>query len=173
VPFVRVSRDKRGYQQIYLMDTPVRGRPSKPLLLYWYRTPPGLRVGRDPFDPELRRAIEARNPGVVFDWEKLSVLPAVPVETESWRERRQAERQARQVLREAGDSEVSEPADTLEVDPDRALPASPVTDQTDTQKGAHRRRSSRRHRGSSPPTPADASSNQVGETFEQKPSDTS
>src|SRR5688500_14177042 len=98
------------------MDTPVRrGGPSKPLPPYGYRTPPGVRAGRDAVDPESRRAIEAQSPGVVFDWEKLSVLPVEPREAEWWRERRQAERLARQLRRE-GDAQPEITADTAGVE---------------------------------------------------------
>ena len=44
--FVRVSRDKRGYEHIYLIDaTARRGKASRPRVLYWFRTPPGVMVG--------------------------------------------------------------------------------------------------------------------------------
>ena len=79
MPFVRVSRDKRGYETIYLVHTSQRrGRPPATRVLYAFRTPPGLKVGRDPFDPELRRTLESQNPGVEFDWDRLSNIPAPP-----------------------------------------------------------------------------------------------
>jgi hypothetical protein len=103
VPFVRVSRDKRGYQHIYLFEVSSR-RPSRPRILYWFRTPPGVRVGREPFDEPVRRVLEAQNPGVTFDWKKLvsdTLQPAPDVE--NWRERRRAEREAKRARR--GDEE--------------------------------------------------------------------
>ena len=36
---------------------PRRGKPSRPQVLYWYRTPPGIKVGRAPFDPAIRQAL--------------------------------------------------------------------------------------------------------------------
>jgi hypothetical protein len=106
VPFVRVSRDKRGYQHIYLFELfeVSSRRPSRPRILYWFRTPPGVRVGREPFDEPMRRVLEAQNPGVTFDWKKLvsdALQPAPDVE--NWRERRRAEREAKRVRR--GDEE--------------------------------------------------------------------
>jgi hypothetical protein len=103
VPFVRVSRDKRGYENIYLFEVSSR-RPSKPRILYWFRTPPGVRVGREPFDEPVRRALEAQNPGVTFDWKKLTSDTLVPpADVENWRERRRAEREAKRARK--GDEE--------------------------------------------------------------------
>jgi len=98
VPFVRVSRDRRGYEHIYLFEVSSR-RPSKPRILYWFRTPPGVRVGREPFDEPVRRALEAQNPGVTFDWKKLASGTLPPPALENWRERRRAEREAKRARR--------------------------------------------------------------------------
>jgi hypothetical protein len=90
VPFVRFSRDRRGYEHVYLIDTKDRGRTR---LLYWFRTPPGVRVGRNPFDLDTQRSLERQNPGVQFDWPQIvaaKMPPPAPVE--SWREKRRAER---------------------------------------------------------------------------------
>jgi len=117
VPFVRCTRDKRGYEHIYLMHASGRrGKPSKPRLLYWFRTPPGVKVGREPFDESVRRSIEAQNPGVVFDWKKLSVIPQAPPDVEYWRERRRSERAAKQARRVDEAPAASEP-DTDEQEP--------------------------------------------------------
>jgi hypothetical protein len=100
VPFLRFSRDKRGYEHTYLVHTSNRrGRPARPRILYWYRTPPGIRVGRPPFDEEVRRTIEAHNPGVTFDWSTFAATTIPPAEPEPWWERRRAERVARQARR--------------------------------------------------------------------------
>ncbi len=82
MPFVRFSRDKRGYEHIYLVHTSQRrGRRRGTRVLYWFRTPPGVKVGREPFDAELRRTLEAQNPGVAFDWDRLSNTPIPPPES--------------------------------------------------------------------------------------------
>ena len=101
MPFVRFSRDKRGYEYVYLVHTPTRrGRSGRSRVLYWYRTPPGVRVGRQPFDIEVQRAQEQQNPGVLFDWEAIVGTPMPPPDmTEFWRERRRAEKVARQERR--------------------------------------------------------------------------
>jgi hypothetical protein len=97
VPAVRFSRDKRGYEYVYLVHTPMRrGKPGRSRVLYWYRTPPGVRIGRKPFDEEVQRTVEAQNPGVTFDWEAIIATPMPPPDmTEFWRERRRAEKAAR------------------------------------------------------------------------------
>jgi len=101
VPFLRFSRDKRGYENIYLVHNQNRrGKPPRQRVLYWYRTPPGVRVGRPPFDEEARRRLEAQNPDVTFDWPAIIATPMPPpAENEQWRERRRAERAAKQALR--------------------------------------------------------------------------
>ena len=101
VPFVRVTRDKRGYEQIALMHAPARrGKPSKPRTLYVFRTPPGVKLGREPFDEPVRRAIEEQNPGVFFDWSKLSHIAPPPPDVEYWKEKRRAEKAAKQARRD-------------------------------------------------------------------------
>ncbi len=101
MPFVRFARDKRGYDLIYLVHTPPprRGKPARPRLLYFFRTPPGAKVGREPFDETVRRTLEAQNPDVVFDWAALSKIPVPSPDAEHWRERRRLEREAKQARR--------------------------------------------------------------------------
>jgi hypothetical protein len=96
VAFFRFSRDKRGYEHFYLVE-PVTNRKgkSRPRVLYWYRTPPNVKVGRPPFDDEMRRAIEAQYPDVTFDWTKIVEAPIPSADAEQWRERRRAERAER------------------------------------------------------------------------------
>lgn len=40
-------------------------------ILYWFRTPPGVRVGRAALDEEAIRLIEANNPDLEFDWTRI------------------------------------------------------------------------------------------------------
>jgi hypothetical protein len=96
VAYLKFSRDKRGYEHFYLVQPSNRGK-ARPRVLYWFRTPPGVKVGRSPFDPEMRRALEAQNPDVVFDWDAITHTPIPPpVEPERWRERRRVERAFRE-----------------------------------------------------------------------------
>jgi len=96
VPFVRFARDKRGYEYVYLVHESTRGgRASRPIVLYWYRTPPGVKVGRPPFDEEVRQRLEAQNPEIRFDWRAITSAQPPPPDAEHWRERRRAEKAAK------------------------------------------------------------------------------
>jgi len=72
VPFLRVLRDKRGYETSYLMDWVRDGSGRlRSRLLYAFRTPPGVLVGRTALDPSTRRELEQRFPALEFDWRTL------------------------------------------------------------------------------------------------------
>jgi len=68
VPFLRVIRDKRGYETTYLMHLYRDGQRQRSKILYVFRTPGGVRVGRDPLEPDVLRLIEAQYPDIVFNW---------------------------------------------------------------------------------------------------------
>jgi len=68
VPFLRVIRDKRGYETTYLMHWYREGNRQHSRILYVFRSPGGVRVGRDPLEPEILRTIEAQHPDIAFDW---------------------------------------------------------------------------------------------------------
>ena len=68
MPFLRVIRDKRGYETTYLMHWFRDGNRQRSRILYAFRTPGGMRVGRDPLEPEILREIEARHPEIAFEW---------------------------------------------------------------------------------------------------------
>ncbi len=112
--FLRFSRDKRGYENFYLVETSTNRRgKTRARVLYWFRTPPGVKVGREPFDPDIRRALEAQNPNVVFDWRKISETPIPSADAERWRERRRLDRAERARRRgEAGEGDEAPGAET-------------------------------------------------------------
>jgi len=118
VPFVRFSRDRRGYEHIYLVHAAQgRGRSSGPTkVLYWYRTPPGLKVGREPFDETARRALEAEYPNLQFDWKRIVTTPMPPAEGENWREKRRLMKE----MRAARADEAREPPSADAAEPVRA-----------------------------------------------------
>lgn len=93
--FLRFTRDKRGYEYFYLVQPSQRRGKSAARVLYWFRTPPNIKVGREPFDEAIRRELEAQNPDVSFDWRKILETPIPSADAEKWRERRRAERAAR------------------------------------------------------------------------------
>jgi hypothetical protein len=164
--FLRFTRDKRGYEHFYLVQ-PTTNRRGKvrTRILYWFRTPPNVKVGRQPFDDALRRALEAQNPGVTFDWQKIVETPIPSADAEKWRERRRAER-AERVARQAA-TDVEEAADesaAVEVEADesatdetasddQAIEASPANvpevraAQPDEQQHQQQQRRRRRRRG--------------------------
>ena len=115
MPYLKFSRDKRGYEHFSIIEpgTPRRGRPQRPRLLFWFRTPPQVKVGRLPFTDDVRRAIEAQNPGVRFDWPRLLATPIPPPDAEHWRERRRIEKAAKQAAKEAEGSEASEDVEEI------------------------------------------------------------
>ena len=78
MPYLRFSRDKRGYENTYVLHAGGTGGKSRPRMLYWFRTPPNVKVGRLPLDAEAIRAVEVHNPDVTFDWNKMLKVRATP-----------------------------------------------------------------------------------------------
>jgi len=66
-----------------------RGKPRS-RILYWFRTPPGVRVGRAALDEEAIKLIEEHNPDVEFDW--TTILKGEPPERKSKDRERTEER---------------------------------------------------------------------------------
>jgi hypothetical protein len=101
VAFLKFSRDKRGYEHFFLVQPTTRRGKTRERILYWFRTPPGVRVGRLPFSDTVRRGLETQFPDVSFDWTKLLDTPPPPPapDVERWRERRRAERAAKHAVR--------------------------------------------------------------------------
>ena len=68
MPFLRVIRDKRGYETAYLMHLYRDGHRQRSRILYVFALPGGVRVGRGALDPDVLREIEAHYPDIDFDW---------------------------------------------------------------------------------------------------------
>ena len=78
---MRFARDKRGYETTSLVHAERRQGRSRQRILYWFRTPPGVKVGRPALDEAAIRWIEEHNPDIEFDWQKIleaKPLPAPP-----------------------------------------------------------------------------------------------
>lgn len=74
MPFLRITRDRRGFEYVAILHhEPARSR-GKPRLLYFSRAPVPLIVGRPVLDEVTRHELEAAHPEVIFDWARL-VLP--------------------------------------------------------------------------------------------------
>jgi hypothetical protein len=105
VPFLRVIRDKRGYETTYLMDWYREGARQRSRILYVFRSPGGVRVGRAPLEPEVLRQIQSHYPHIVFDWK--AVLDTRQVIDSAPEHRRP---QARRRSDEEGSVELAPPA---------------------------------------------------------------
>jgi hypothetical protein len=161
--FLRFTRDKRGYEHFQLLQ-PVANRrgPARSRILYWFRSPPNVKVGREPFDESVRTALEQQNPDVEFDWPQILATPIPSGDVERWRERRRRAREARQFadedvadsdgveLREteqlSDDSGENVPAENLEQAGQTAAPA-PADNQVPEVALSRRRSRRRRRRG--------------------------
>jgi hypothetical protein len=75
---LRFTRDKRGYETTSLVHAGRRNGRSRQRILYWFRTPPGVKVGRPALDEDAIRWIEEHNPDIKFDWPKILEAPAAP-----------------------------------------------------------------------------------------------
>jgi hypothetical protein len=71
VPFLRFSKDRRGYESTFLLRAQRAGERDAPVLLYWFRTPPHVKMGRGALDEETIRALEDTHPSVDFDWPRI------------------------------------------------------------------------------------------------------
>jgi len=96
VPFIRQSRDKRGFEYTYVMHTyhPGAGGQQRPRLLYLFRSPSSVRLGRTALDAEVMEALEHTHPDLSFDWQVLS-REAAATRIDNSGERQQAPPQRR------------------------------------------------------------------------------
>jgi hypothetical protein len=73
VPFIRYSRDKRGYESTFVMHAYRPGQgPQRARVLYLFRTPAHVKIGRQALEPEVMEALEHTHPDLSFDWTNLS-----------------------------------------------------------------------------------------------------
>ena len=82
MPFLRVIRDKRGYETAYLMHWFHESGRQRSRILYAFRGPAGARVGRQPLESATLRQIEATYPDIPFDWKAVfaerQIIEAAP-----------------------------------------------------------------------------------------------
>lgn len=72
MPFLRLTRDRRGTENTFLLHADRPG--DRPRLLYWYRTAPGIVLGRAALDEDAIRTIEDQHPEIDFDWPAILAL---------------------------------------------------------------------------------------------------
>jgi hypothetical protein len=70
-----LTRDRRGTENTFLLHADRPG--DRPRLLYWYRTAPGIMLGRSPLDEDAIRTIEDSHPDIEFDWPAILALSEV------------------------------------------------------------------------------------------------
>jgi hypothetical protein len=68
---MRFSRDRRGYEHTYVLHAARGQSRQEPRILYWFRTPPHVRVGRAAIDEEAIRLLEETHPDVSFEWSRM------------------------------------------------------------------------------------------------------
>jgi len=78
MPYLRFARDRRGYENTYVMHTYRRRGKACSRVLYWFRTPPDVKVGRAALDEDAIRMIEESNPDIAFDWDQILATRPLP-----------------------------------------------------------------------------------------------
>lgn len=82
MPYLRLTADRRGFENTFLLHVAAPGEPAR--VLYWYRTAPGLRIGRPALDDSAMRSLEAQYPDIDFDWPYILEMGSMtPVEVEA------------------------------------------------------------------------------------------
>jgi hypothetical protein len=125
VPVLRFARDQRGYESTYLVES-TRDRGAGPSLLYWFRTPPHVKVGRSAFDEDAIRLLEEQHPEIDFDWDRILAArpPALP-EPRDARYSRAERRPAREGRRDERGKAASAPPRHAEPPLDTTVPDTP------------------------------------------------
>lgn len=114
MPFLRLTRDRRGIEHTFLLHAATPG--ERPRVLYWYRTAPGVLIGRPALDEEAIRTVEEQHPEIEFDWPAILALrEAMPPEEEQAPAR--PPRRGRPGRREAG---APRPVERRTLEPDEA-----------------------------------------------------
>ena len=72
MPLIRLARDKRGLDTLYLLHPRSDRRGESRLrVLYFSAAPQGLTFGRQWLDVATQRALERQYPDITFDWPAL------------------------------------------------------------------------------------------------------
>jgi hypothetical protein len=95
VPYLRFARDSRGYESTSVLHTFRRSGRSRSRILYWFRTPPNVKIGRAPLDEVAIREIEKHHPDLEFDWTKILETQPAPAPAQSRRPERRGRRSTR------------------------------------------------------------------------------
>jgi hypothetical protein len=120
MPHLTFTRDRRGYENTFLVHA-LRGRGrGGPQILYWFRSPPHVKVGRAALDEDAIRELQEQYPEIDFDWDRiLQAKPPAPVPDEQprgrgrLRERRRDPARVRDQRAPAGPGEPAEGHESL------------------------------------------------------------
>jgi hypothetical protein len=116
-------------------------RPGeRPRLLYWYRTAPGIVLGRSPLDEDAIRTIEEQHPDIEFDWPAILALSEVmtPEDEAPARPAQQQRQGRRQRNRDSGREQSREPRRdqrARDVEESTGPAGSPVEDEAEAASG--------------------------------------
>jgi hypothetical protein len=127
LPHLRFTKDKRGYENTYVVHSVRRRGKARQRILYWFRTPPNIRVGRGGLDEEAIRAIEEYNPDIAFDWNK--ILEARPAPASAELPERERRRRPRDGQTEGSQRSPQAPAHLVEPSrPDSSIDADAIVE---------------------------------------------
>jgi len=114
LPFLRLTRDRRGFENTFLLHADHPGEKAR--LLYWYRTAPGIVLGRPALDEDAIRTIEENHPDIEFDWPAILALSEVmtpeeeaPTAPRPQQQRREKKQKSRDRREEQQPPQVTEP----------------------------------------------------------------
>ena len=80
MPYLRFTRDRRGYENTFVVRTVQHRGRQQARVLYWFRSPPQVKVGRAALDETAIRELEATHPEIDFAWQRM--LQSRPQEPE-------------------------------------------------------------------------------------------
>lgn len=136
MPVLRFARDQRGYESTYLVES-ARGRGEGLSLLYWFRTPPHVKVGRSAFDEDAIRLLEEQHPDIDFDWDRiLATRPPAPPEPRDARYSRAERRPGRDSRRDERGKPTSVPWRHVAPAPETTPPDTPPPAPTPPESAA-------------------------------------
>ena len=134
MPFLRLTRDRRGIENTFLMHADRPGERAR--LLYWYRTAPGITLGRLPLDEDAIRTIEEQHPDIDFDWPAILALSEVmtPEDEVAPRPQPRETREPREQRRERRPKRESDPAGEPSRQPRRDADSASARQSSDAQR---------------------------------------
>lgn len=107
-------------------------------LLYCYRTPPYVKVGRPPLDDEARALLERQYPDIKFDWERILREPPQALnEQEALRRKEHRDaRDARRKRRRSAEASGLESTEPMSAEPvtERPLPSGRIPDDEEEEE---------------------------------------